>query len=224
MPRSLMQMREANARLRHLPCAVPGCSKNRLGVAQYCHAHAGRLYTYGHPQGIPIPRDIYADELREVRELFTSNKDHPGLISVVHWIESWVEAASNHEAPAGNAIFGRIHVKRIHGREGLTALDILTEIAAIWVFATRYPQRLPDDQRLTFALSRNVARLATLEKVQYGNTKSKTTKNPTVAELRGVGLRIRQTLGLFLINVVESLKRKAEKAQDFKDSLSIPFE
>lgn len=69
-----------------------------------------------------------------------------------------------------------------------------------------------------------MARLATLEKVQYGNTKSKTTKNPTVAELRGVGLRIRQTLGLFLINVVESLKRKAEKAQDFKDSLSIPFE
>ena len=71
-------MREAKARLPHLPCAIPGCTKNRLGVAQYCHAHAGRPYTYGHPQGIPIPRDIYSDELQEVRDLFNANKDHPG--------------------------------------------------------------------------------------------------------------------------------------------------
>lgn len=224
MPRTLGKMREANARLSNQPCAVSGCTGNRLGVARYCKKHTTKAYAYGHPNGFPIPQASYQQELNEVRELFKEHADHPGLISVMQWMDNWIEEAAKGEALIGNYIFGRIHVKRIQGREGLTTPDILAEIAAIWVYAQRFPQRLPDDQRLTFAISRNVTRLATMEKRAYGPSKQVVSRRPPVAELRGVGERIRQTLGLFLINVTESLKRKAEKAKGFKDSLSIPFE
>ncbi len=216
------KFREENARLCHLPCSVPGCTKNRLGVTQYCSTHAGRAFTYGHPQGIPIPRRVYANELHEVKELFADYQDHPGLVSINQWLDNWIEEASKGEAETGNKLLGRIAIKRIHGLEGLSAVDLVAEVVAVWLFSRRYPSRLPDDQRLTFALSRNLARTATFEKVKYGNHKS--TKNPPTAELRGVGERIRQSLPAFVINVEESLKRKTEKAKDFRTSLSIPFE
>ncbi|UCV01870.1 hypothetical protein [Dechloromonas denitrificans] len=223
MPRSLRKFKEANARLSKELCSIPGCTRNRLGVNQYCNAHSIKSIRYGHPQGHTIPRAEYQKELNEVLEMFQGHKDHPGLVSVLRWIDDWIEVASNGEAPAGNYIFGRIHVKRIQGRD-ISALDILAEVAAVWVYAQRFPQSLPDDNRLTYALARNVARLATFEKAKYGITKTKSTKYPTALELRGVGERIRQTLALFLINVVKSLEAKAEKAKDFRTSLSIPFE
>lgn len=222
MPRSLPKLREANARMAKEPCSIPGCPSNRLGIARYCRRHAARAYAYGHPLGVPIPQETYQQELKEVRDLFNSHPDHPGLVSVLGFIEDWIEEASKGEAVTGNYILGRIHVKRVHGREGLNPLDLLVEIAAVWVFSQRYPQRLPDDERLTFALSRNLCRLATFQRQRYGNHTSP--KRPPVIELRGVGERIRQVLGLFLINVVEALKRRCEQAQSFRDSLSIPFE
>jgi hypothetical protein len=223
MPRSLFKFKEANARLSKEPCSIPHCTRNRLGVNQYCNAHSIKSLRYGHPLGRTIPRSDYQQELNEVLEMFQSHKDHPGLVSVLKWLDDWIEVASKEEAPVGNYILGRIHVKRIHGME-ISALDILAEISAVWVYAHRYPQSLPDDKRLTYALARNVIRLATFEKVRYGNTKTKSTKHPPALELRGVGERIRQTLALFLINVVKSLEAKAEKTKDFRNSLSIPFE
>lgn len=48
-------------------------------------------------------------------------------------------------------------------------------------------------------------------------------KEPSVKDVRDAGSRIRSTLALFLINVVESLQRRAEQDNEFKSSLSIPF-
>lgn len=209
-------LQQRNAESKGKPCVVPGCEHLRTSVSPYCCHHRRAANYYGSPYGHAIRRNEYLKELQEVTELLQSNPDHPGLTAVLRWLNEWLALASTGEAPCGNGVFKHIHDKQV------PAFDLLAEICAVWLFAHRNPNRLPDDQRLTYALSRYLVRLAGYEqRVCNGRT---VLREPSIMDVRESGNRIRSTLALFLINIVESLKRKAEQANDFKSSLSIPLQ
>lgn len=198
------------------PCTVPGCENLRSGLSSYCGKHHHPAVLYGHPHGRSITRKEYAKEIEEVTALLATNPDHPGLTTVLRWLNEWLTQAATGEAPCGNETFGRMH------RQGLPALEILTEICAVWVYSQRNPHRLPDDMRLTYALARNPVRLATFEQATLRSGR-KMTRQPKTLELRETGKRIRHTLALFLINIHDSLKRREEQTEAVRSSLSIPF-
>lgn len=202
-------------------CQLPNCSRQRYGVSRWCTYHLRKQMYYGHPLGLAIPRDLYITELHEVRQLFNDNPDHPALRNLCKWFDQWIEEAANDQAVCGNWMFKRIHTKRIQGKEGLDTLSLLVELAALYVFSQRYPQRLPDDARLTWALSRNLIRLSGMPKTTGKNSVG--TKQPPQRDLKEGGERIRQTLSAFFANVHSSLIRKAEAAKEYKDNMSLPF-
>lgn len=214
MPKPSIQ--ERSALLSKKPCSVPGCDGLRSGVTQYCGRHHHPATLYGHPLGRAIPRKEYAKEVNEVTALLASNPDHPGLTAVLRWLNEWMSQAVTGDAPCGNEMFSHMQ------QQGLSALEILTEICAVWVYAQRNPHRLPDDMRLTYALARNPVRLGMFQQVTRRNGR-KMTKHPKAVEMRESGKRIRHTLALFLINILDSLKRREEQTEAVRSSLSIPF-
>lgn len=209
-------IQERGELFRGKPCKAPGCDRPRTGVSSYCGTHHHPLMIYGHPFGRAIPRKEYAKEIGEVTALLESNPDHPGLTAVIRWFNEWMTQAATGDAPCGNEMFSHMH------RQGLSATAIVIEVCAVWVYAQRNPHRLPDDQRLSYALARNPVRLAGFEQSTLRSGR-KMTKHPKTLELRESGKRIRSTLALFLINITDSLKRREEQVQAVRSSLSIPF-
>jgi len=219
MPRTLGQMAAVAARRKHEPCAVAGCSKNRIGIAMHCEAHAKRKARYGHPEGQPIAQKDYLEESQEVATFLMNQAAHPAVISALAWLSKWLEEAREGKAEVGQKIMGRVRGRLI------TPEAILTEIAAVFIYSKHYPFRLPDDQRLTFAYARNVARLGTFEYRSYGppDNRSKTMRHPSPIELRATGERIRLNLSRFLVNLSQGLNAKTEELKKFKDDLGTPF-
>jgi hypothetical protein len=209
-------LQQRNALMIGRPCTAPGCERPRASVNLYCNKHLHPTLIYGHPLGRSILRKTYARETAEITSLFEANPDHPGMTSVLRWINEWMTQAVAGEAPCGTGIFAHM------SRRQLSAMSILIEICSVWLFSHRNPTLLPDDQRLTFALARNPVRLCGFENTTLRSGQTQT-KQPKAVELRESGQRIRTTLALFFINVIESLKRRDEQAQAVRSSLSIPF-
>lgn len=157
------------------------------------------------------------DELKEIRAFFKEYHDHPAIVSATQWFDNWLIAASNKETTVGSYIFGRLHAQSI------SPLDILKEVAAVWLYAHKYPNFLPDDQRLTFALARNAGRLATFERRAYGASGTKSIRHPPAREAREMGEHIRQSLARFFVHLVMALDANEAAAKAFKESLATPF-
>ena len=211
----LSTMMQISDKLKHLKCGVKGCNKNRRGLSPICPGHELRKYRYGHVEGIAISRKEYADELKEVQGFFSEHPDHPAITAAIHFVQQWIDEAGRKEAKAGQRIFGRL------AHSDVQALDVLVEICAVWLYSDRHPHALIDDQRLTFALARNAARLAKFERKTYNG--NETQKHPRPTELKESGERIRGALARFFINLNHALKAKAEKAKATHESLATPF-
>lgn len=209
---ALMQMSD---KLKHLKCSVKGCNKHRRGVSPICPGHELRKYRYGHVEGVAISRKEYADELKEVQGFFKKHPDHPAITAATQFVQQWIDEAGRKEAKAGQRIFGRL------AYAGIPALDVLTEICAVWLYSDRHPHALIDDQRLTFALARNATRLAKFERRTYNG--NETQRHPRPTELKEAGERIRGALARFFINLNHALKAKAEEAKAAREHLATPF-
>jgi hypothetical protein len=224
MARSLKKFREANAIYSKLPCEAHNCPLNRDGVGRYCRNHQLKLSQYGSPQGYPIYREQYAEELKEVGQLFTLYPNHPGLLSVTKWLDDLIESAGSGEPQAGSRILERVRVKRIHGIAGLDTVSLITELCAVFLYSRRYPMRLDDGLPLTCALGRNFARMATWEKKFYGVSKTKATKFASGVDIKALGEKFRQVLSRFFITVEQGVQHQKQQRTDWVNSLAVPFE
>lgn len=157
----------------------------------------------------------YAQEKKMVEIFFKDHADHPAVKAAETFIAQWLKAVAMKDAPAGNAVFARLHHCCIEPRA------ILTEIMATWLYSSRNEHALPDDQRLTMALARNAARLAGWNRKQYG--KESASVRPKSADVRLAGDRIRAVLASFYINMKQSLDATVMHQQGLKADLSKPF-
>lgn len=190
--------------------------KSNKGRSVYCQKHKSALFAYGHPEGRPIRFFEYEREYNEVSLLFKRNLGHKALKAACEWLEEFITDAEKNIHPFGNSDISRIREK------GSEYLDILTELAAIWVFAQRSPKALEDDIRLTVALGIVFFKYSKREyrPVKKVNSRTKVRHNPVPKSAKiYVGKRIRKDLAGFLFNVHAAVERMKEMRENRRSEM-----
>lgn len=225
MPSKTRALTVAQGRARNAgkQCSHPECFRVRSGISKWCEYHYRRTRTFGHPDGHHLYKKDYQFEKDEVQAFLKKHLEHPGVQAGLKWIHEWqhmVIAADPHEAklqPEGIDCMNRLRVS------GVEPLDILTVSAAVFLYARRCPNRLPDDRRLTVAISRCVYYMAPADKRQSWTSDALHSKRPSAGERDGIGGRIRDTLGVLLWNISEGIAGEYQAKAEVKASFSAPF-
>jgi len=220
MAHSSSTLRHAIAFNAREQCSVSTCSKHRSGISQWCSYHKGKNHRYGHPLGHHLsPTKDYATELHQIKALVCQHSGHPGIRSALQWIAEWLLNAAE-----GKDVPGKGDMRRLH-QHGVSPTQVLAEAAALFLHSQRFPQRLPDDERLTGAIAHNVLSLAPRDyRSVYLGGKLKSRYKPLSApSQRAVGNHIRSVLSVLFAGMVSELDRQWQLQQDFRGSLRQPF-
>ena len=195
---------EAEIKRKGLRCEVPGCNKPRWKLGRFCRNHQYVSNQYGHPLGKWIRLYQYQIETDEIRSLFRTNPHHPGLKEALKVIDQqflsgltklsrereWLQVI-DHQVPA---------------------LEILIRITALYLYSWRNPSKLPDDNRLTYALARAVFKSA---------KKAKQLERKTVLE--ATGKLLRERLSAFFWNICKSFDQLEENREKIIESYQQPW-
>jgi hypothetical protein len=203
------------------PCVVPRCLDTRHGASVHCQKHQRAVRQHGHPLGRKIHQRDYAPERKEAERTLREFSHHPGLAIALAFIGDWIERAERR----ARDVPGGAQLARLSGR-GVTALEIVTECAAVWSLAEKHPGLLPDDERLNFALANAVFHLAPRDhkrRVLYGGRVEFSYTRIPKADRRSAGAFIREHLSQFLHNVANAPKQAAVAAEAARQALLAPF-
>lgn len=183
------------------PCESAGCGARRFGVANYCLSHLRARQAHGHPLGRAIRKCDYASERNRIARLLEEQPEYPGVRAALDWLQSLLTRASY-----GSGAIARDEFRRL-AAAGVKPRSLLIEMAAVWAFAREYPNRLPDDARLSFALAAAVLKLAP-RIVKTGGTERRyhTAGRAVRAEL---GEALRSRLAPLLFNLATEAERSA---------------
>lgn len=210
-------IRDSITRNKQMKCKAPGCSNPRYNVSGHCRAHFKNAYLYGDPLGRSIPRKEYMREYEEARDLINSNLSHPATETALGFIQKWLEAPAEGRACVAGYEMNRLVLG------GVTAAQVLIEATALYLYSQRSPKALPDDHRLSYQMANAVFRLA--PQASYVSKDGKRAyRRASGASRRATGKRLRETLGLFFVNVYTAIRRKEEAEQNLRERLWTPLQ
>jgi hypothetical protein len=204
-------------------CSHPECYEVRDGVSKWCRYHYRKTRTYGHPDGFHFYKKYYTYERHEASKFLEAHSDHPGVTAALAWINEWMNmtiSSDPQEAktqPPGIDTMARLRAS------GVTPMGVLVEVAGLWTYSAKYKSKLPDDRRLTVALSRAVYYLAKAHKRQSWTTGELKSQFPNASERDGIGMRIRNTLGVLLNNIVTGIGSQYQAKAEVRATLAEPF-
>ena len=200
-------------------CHYPTCRKQRRGLSRFCGYHEGKQTRYGHPEGYFIPPRQYLCEIDEAREFIARHLEHKGVQAGIEWFDVWLR-----ESAQGLPVIAKGEFRRLSDY-GVTGMECLVSVLAIWLYSHRRPSALPSDNRLTFALALSVLHLAPREKtVSWRDGEAKEYgKNIGHRRRKEVGKLIRTMLGVFVHNAMEEINREIDRENDLKLALGQTF-
>ena len=198
-------------------CKAISCNNPRFNLSGYCKSHFKKANLYGDPYGKSLRSSEYSKEFKDVSEIITSNIDHIATQTVLKFIQSWLDRASS-----GQPCVMAREIARL-ARADVSALDILLEASAIFLFSQRNPKSLPDDVRLSYQIGIAILRLA--EQFTYTTSNgTKAHRKPSGTDRKAIGKYLRESLGLFLFNVTAAINRHEQEERDFREKLWTPLD
>lgn len=208
---------QASARNSKRECKVSNCREYRHLVSGYCKEHHRKYSLYADPLGRTIKPKEYLKERQEVSALIQRNLTHVATAAAIGFIQGWLD-----KALAGGPCQALREMQRL-ALGGVTALEILTESAALFHYSERYPHQLSNDTKLSFQIALACFRLS-----PQGFTLSPTNRpmyrKPRGADRRAFGETMRKTLGLYFINISNTIRRKEEQEANLREKLWTPLE
>lgn len=206
-------------------CEVGDCPMRRHSSSQYCANHARRSLAYGHPDGHPVTKKQLAPYHKQAKAFLKQHKDHKATLTAVQILDELLRrgtlmAAEDPDEP----VFRELRRLSDLGLTGAEALEVL---CAVWLYARYEPRSLPDDMRLTFALSRAFLQTRPQSVRQSSwcwGKERRAYHKPGASVHRDLGQLLRDRLGIFFINMVKALDAEAERQRTQKRQLAEPFE
>jgi hypothetical protein len=206
-------------------CEVNGCFKVRHNSSQYCANHARRAQAYGHPDGRPISHKELEPYLKTAKAFLKTYADRKSTRSAIHILDALLTHGSAMATDEPDDTLCR-ELKRL--RDGnVTGKEMLEVLSAVWLYSFNQPHWLPDDSRLTFALSRALlqTRPQTIRQISYAwGRERRSYYKPGASVHRPLGQLIRDKLGLFFINMTRHLDKQRQQEIELKQALTEPFE
>jgi len=201
------------------PCKVPGCNRRRFRVGGYCSRHQSILTNWGSPthQFISRMKD-YDEERKECRKLIQHNLEngHKGIAYAVDFLEDWLKDS----ACEGNRYRTQAkHFARLY-RDGVTAIDILVECSALWLFWQRNPNRIDSLKHWKYVAGNCVIHLSPYG-VGRGHHKPLKTSGK---ERREVGEGIHKAIGTMIVLVARAIMDEERKREEVLKAMHQPLE
>jgi hypothetical protein len=200
-------------------CAAPSCPNQRHRVGAFCRPHGRLRHLYGHPLGRSIRPMEHSVETELVEKFIEAHREHPAVKAACVWIEDWMVRSWKQDSslPAYRAM-QRLYDQRVD------PMAILKAALAVWLFSAWHPRKLPDDLRLTYAISLAVLRHVPRERMTNRRDPSRSYRKHWSGEERiGIGTRIRTNLVPLFINLKDSLEREEEKNRKHYFEIRTPF-
>jgi len=197
-------------------CKAQGCTNLRHNLSAYCKGHYQKAYQYGDPNGKALLRREYRQEIDQVTELINRNKSHISVTTALEIIQNWLNAPTKGKA----SVLG-IEALRLLSA-GVTALDILIEATAVYMYSQRRPGNLPDDSRLDYQMGVVIFRLAPRPTYRTHNG-VRASRRPTGSDRRKLGVYLRQSVGVFMLNAWSFINHQEQEAQKVKERLWTSF-
>jgi hypothetical protein len=197
---------------------VPGCKAFAYRIGRFCQPHNDRAKKYGDPTMSRklMERRHYRRERVEVRSFLKRHASHVAVEAGLAWIATWIHSGDS----TGDAV--NQHIARLR-EAGVKPLDILTEVAAMFLYVQRYPF-IEDGTALTFAMASAVLHLAPLPtKANWKSPKGVIWKRATGKSLRIVGETLRAALAPLLLNISKSIRALKVETKDQRGDLRAPF-
>lgn len=192
----------------------------RSRVGKYCAKHGQQVHNHGAPGAHRLLRRDYRQEVREVSQFLERHASHAGVQVATQFLQQWLDGAraGDRGVPAYQDIV-RLAISRVSG------LDMLVEVAAVWLYATRNIGAMDDGQQLTHALGTAVLHLSprAVRAVWVQGEQREKPRRIGGAARRMVGQYIRDTVGPLLFNVATTIDRTTLKAEDTQQALRAPF-
>lgn len=207
------------ARNEKKPCNDPACHRHRERVGGFCKMHARARHLYGHPRGRRVAPREYAPERDEVAAFITEHAEHPAIKAALKWLDEWLVGAWS----GNRALPSQKELQRLYGHS-VTAAAILTEVAAVWLYSSRSPTGLPDDQRLTYALSLSVLALAPRNATPSPSKPGQSNLRRYSADARrDIGQHLRTNLAPLFANLAAAIKHREDQLGGQQAALRMPF-
>ena len=198
-------------------CKAIACNNPRYNLSGYCKAHFKKNDLYGDPNGKSLRKSEYRKEFEEVSEIITSNINHIATQTVLKFIQSWLDRSSSNQPCVMASEIARL------ARADVSALDLLLEASAIFLFSQRNPKSLPDDVRLSYQIGIAILRLA--EQFTYtASNGNKAHRKPSGTDRKAIGKYLRESIGLFHFNVTAAINKRDQDEQDFREKLWTPLD
>ena len=188
----------------NLNCSVSSCLKRRSGLSKYCRGHALRLNLYGSPLGTVLLKHTYKQELVEVKDFILRHSEHQAVKAAITFFDRWLE-----DAYYGFPVLAKEQFSKLF-EHGIRGKDCIEVFLSIWLYSHRFYSKLPDDARLSYALSIGIFSLKDKSKVKASVKKA-------------VGERLRQALGIFAGNVITAIEREVVVQEALRNDLFTPF-
>ncbi len=218
MARGYEPIRLRIAQRRDVRCRVPGCNAFAFRIGNFCAKHHDRARKYGDPTMSRklMERRHYKKERVEVRAFLRRHASHVAVQAGLSWIATWL-----HSGDATGDLVGQ-HISRLRAA-GVAPLDILIEVASMFLYTQRYPF-VEDGTALTFAMASAVLHLAPLKtSPSWKSPKGVSWKRATGLSLRTVGETLRAALAPLLLNISTTIRSLKVETRDQQGDMRAVF-
>lgn len=215
----------AKSRANHLArnvlkqCSVESCQKRRQTTSRWCPGHAKKVRLYGSPTGRPLR----AAELRPYKEEFAGFMlryvSTPQVRAAVKLLDDLLSLGR-----VGHGLT-QFQLHRLRS-QGVTGMEALQCVAAVFLLSRDRPALLPDDRQLTMAIGAQLFKLRPLEGRTVFTRKGKEERQyvpPPAVARREVGELVRSKLGTFMMRVEQALHEEESRSRALALTLATPF-
>lgn len=212
------------------PCSARGCTKRRHWTGKWCPTHAWRMRHHGHEHGLILDKDlvlVYRKKMAAFLEAYHDIAQVKAAVAVMDKLlsgrmlpkKSYAqrELRRLRETPFGQmTVSAMLTAESVTAREavdsgsGLTPLEALEIVGAIYLLSLYRPDTLPDDRRLTFALATWLYKARPMVYRRKRCEKSGRTYNyfaePNSGAREDVGSLVRKHLAVFMHHVFNRIE------------------
>ncbi len=195
----------------------PSCRHIHSRLGPWCSRCGRAVSNTGHAKGRLIRKGTLRPHRKFTSGLLAQHREHRSVKAAVSWCGKLLASAREDDVSR--------ELRRLRD-QGVSPIEVLETIGAVYALAHFDPHSLPDDQRFTFNVANAVFRLRpsySRDTSINGDRGYRYERQKTTMK-RDLGMTIRSTLGVFFRQLIERYEADQENERQLLSDLRAPLQ